>query len=95
MTAWFRAPTATLMSQGSMARTIFTSSAYRGIILRTVGMAAAVTVVDGAVAFPFAYFMARIASPRTRTGLSFPSRKNRNRSLTAAARTSRWRRSSR
>jgi putative spermidine/putrescine transport system permease protein len=49
--------------------TIFTSSAYRGIILRTVGMAAAVTVVDAAVAFPFAYFMARIASPRTRTAL--------------------------
>jgi putative spermidine/putrescine transport system permease protein len=49
--------------------TIFTSSAYRGIILRTVGMAAAVTVVDTAVAFPFAYFMARIASPRTRTAL--------------------------
>ena len=49
--------------------TIFTSSAYRGIILRTVGMAAAVTVVDATVAFPFAYFMARIASPRTRTAL--------------------------
>jgi putative spermidine/putrescine transport system permease protein len=49
--------------------TIFTSSAYREIILRTVGMAAAVTVVDAAVAFPFAYFMARIAAPRTRTAL--------------------------
>jgi putative spermidine/putrescine transport system permease protein len=49
--------------------TIFTSPAYREIILRTVGMAAAVTVVDAAVAFPFAYFMARIASPRTRTAL--------------------------
>src|SRR6516164_2849451 len=49
--------------------TIFTSPAYRTIILRTVGMAAAVTVVDAAVAFPFAYFMARIASPRTRTAL--------------------------
>jgi putative spermidine/putrescine transport system permease protein len=48
---------------------IFTSPAYRAIILRTVGMAAAVTVVDAAVAFPFAYFMARIASPRTRTAL--------------------------
>jgi putative spermidine/putrescine transport system permease protein len=48
---------------------IFTNSAYRGIILRTVGMAAAVTVVDAAVAFPFAYFMARIASHRTRTAL--------------------------
>jgi putative spermidine/putrescine transport system permease protein len=49
--------------------TIFTSSAYRAIILRTVGMAAAVTAVDAAVAFPFAYFMARIASPRSRTAL--------------------------
>src|SRR5215471_3637446 len=48
---------------------IFTSPAYRDIILRTVGMAAAVTVVDAIVAFPFAYYMARIASPRTRTVL--------------------------
>ena len=39
--------------------TIFTSPAYRGIIVRTVGMAAAVTVTDAVVAFPFAYFMAR------------------------------------
>jgi len=49
--------------------TIFTSPAYRAIILRTVGMAAAVTVTDTVVAFPFAYFMARIAAPRTRTAL--------------------------
>jgi len=48
---------------------IFTSAAYRAIIVRTVGMAAAVTVTDAIVAFPFAYFMARIASPRTRTAL--------------------------
>jgi putative spermidine/putrescine transport system permease protein len=48
-------------------RTIVTSPAYRGIILRTVGMAAAVTVTDAVVAFPFAYFMARIASGKTRT----------------------------
>jgi putative spermidine/putrescine transport system permease protein len=46
---------------------IFSSPAYRGIILRTVGMAAAVTLTDAAVAFPFAYYMARIAKPRTRT----------------------------
>jgi putative spermidine/putrescine transport system permease protein len=32
-------------------------------------MAAAVTVTDAVVAFPFAYFMARVASPRTRTAL--------------------------
>jgi putative spermidine/putrescine transport system permease protein len=50
-------------------RTIVTSPAYRDIILRTVGMAAAVTVTDAVVAFPFAYFMARIASGRTRTFL--------------------------
>jgi putative spermidine/putrescine transport system permease protein len=49
--------------------TIFSSAAYRGIILRTVGMAAAVTLTDSVVAFPFAYFMARVAKPRTRTAL--------------------------
>jgi putative spermidine/putrescine transport system permease protein len=48
---------------------ILSSSAYRGVILRTVGMAAAVTIVDAIVAFPFAYFMARIASRRARTAL--------------------------
>src|SRR5499425_1850007 len=48
---------------------IVTSPAYRGIILRTVGMAAAVTVTDAVVAFPFAYYMARVASKRTRTAL--------------------------
>ena len=50
-------------------KTIFTTPAYLEIIGRTVGMAAAVTVVDAIVAFPFAYFMARIAAPRTRTAL--------------------------
>jgi putative spermidine/putrescine transport system permease protein len=49
--------------------TILSSPAYRGIIGRTVGMAAAVTVTDAVVAFPFAYYMARLASPRTRTAL--------------------------
>jgi putative spermidine/putrescine transport system permease protein len=48
---------------------ILTSSAYRQVIVRTVGMAAAVTLVDAIVAFPFAYYMARIASRRTRTAL--------------------------
>jgi putative spermidine/putrescine transport system permease protein len=49
--------------------TILTTAAYLEDIGRTVGMAAAVTVVDAIVAFPFAYFMARIASGRTRTAL--------------------------
>src|SRR6266702_8465777 len=48
---------------------IFTTPAYRSGIGQTVGMAAAVTVTDGVIAFPFAYFMARVAAPRTRTAL--------------------------
>jgi putative spermidine/putrescine transport system permease protein len=48
-------------------QTIFSSPAYRSIILRTVVMAAAVTLTDAVVAFPFAYYMARVASSRTRT----------------------------
>ena len=48
---------------------ILTNHAYLWIILRTVGMAAGVTVVDAIIAFPFAYYMARVASPRTRTVL--------------------------
>jgi putative spermidine/putrescine transport system permease protein len=39
---------------------------YRTIALRTVGMAALVTVTDVVLAFPIAYYMARVASPRTR-----------------------------
>ncbi|MDX6511809.1 MAG: putative spermidine/putrescine transport system permease protein [Gaiellaceae bacterium] len=41
--------------------------AYRNIALRTVGLAAAVTVTDAVLAFPFAYYMARVAPPRVRT----------------------------
>jgi putative spermidine/putrescine transport system permease protein len=47
-------------------KTIFESSAYRTIALRTIGIAAAVTLTDALLAFPFAYFMARVARPRTR-----------------------------
>jgi putative spermidine/putrescine transport system permease protein len=50
-------------------RTIFESSAYRTIALRTIGIAAAVTLTDALLAFPLAYFMARIASARARTFL--------------------------
>jgi putative spermidine/putrescine transport system permease protein len=48
---------------------IFTTPAYRSDIGQTVAMAAAVTVTDAVIAFPFAYFMARVAAPRTRTAL--------------------------
>jgi len=46
---------------------LFQTPAYRSVIVRTVGMAAAVTVTDGIIAFPFAYFMARVATRQTRT----------------------------
>ena len=39
---------------------------YRFIAVRTVVMAALVTLADAIVAFPIAYYMARIAKPRTR-----------------------------
>jgi putative spermidine/putrescine transport system permease protein len=47
-------------------RTIWESPAYRRIALRTIAIAAAVTVTDALLAFPLAYFMARLASGRTR-----------------------------
>jgi putative spermidine/putrescine transport system permease protein len=47
-------------------RTIFQDPTYRNIAARTIGLAAAVTVTDAVLAFPLAYFMARIASPRLR-----------------------------
>jgi putative spermidine/putrescine transport system permease protein len=50
-------------------REIVTNAVYRRIALRTIGIAAAVTLTDALIAFPFAYFMARLASPRLRTVL--------------------------
>jgi putative spermidine/putrescine transport system permease protein len=47
---------------------LFTST-YTSIILRTVVMAALVTVTDAIIAIPFAYYMARVASPRARRAL--------------------------
>ncbi len=47
--------------------TIIHDPTYRQIAVRTIVMAALVTVTDAIVAFPFAYYMARIASPRKRT----------------------------
>ena len=49
--------------------TLWHTSVYRTVALRTIGIAAAVTVTDALLAFPFAYFMARIASRRTRGAL--------------------------
>jgi putative spermidine/putrescine transport system permease protein len=48
-------------------RTILLDPTYRLIIGRTLAMAVAVTVTDAIIAFPFAYYMARVASRRTQT----------------------------
>jgi putative spermidine/putrescine transport system permease protein len=49
-------------------RLIFSSGQpYVNIAGRTIGIAAAVTLTDAVLAFPLGYFMARLASARTRT----------------------------
>jgi putative spermidine/putrescine transport system permease protein len=45
---------------------LFTVEIYRTIAVRTIVMALAVTLTDVLLAFPIAYYMARVASPRTR-----------------------------
>ena len=45
---------------------LLTVDVYRTITLRTLGIAAAVTVLDALLAFPIAYFMAKVARPRAR-----------------------------
>ena len=50
-------------------RTLWQSSAYRTIALRTISIAAAVTLADAVLAFPLGYFMARIAGGRSRAFL--------------------------
>ena len=47
-------------------QTLVTQDVYRSIVLRTVLIAAAVTVTDAILAFPIAFFMAKLASTRTR-----------------------------
>ena len=46
--------------------TLWNGDVYRTIVLRTVGIAAAVTVTDAILAFPIAFYMAKIATPRVR-----------------------------
>lgn len=50
-------------------QTIFESDVYRKIAIRTILMAAAVTVTDVILAFPFAYYMVRLAAPAQRVAL--------------------------
>jgi putative spermidine/putrescine transport system permease protein len=45
-------------------KTLFTVPVYRTIALRTIGIAAAVTVTDAILALPFAFYAARLAPKR-------------------------------
>jgi putative spermidine/putrescine transport system permease protein len=47
-------------------RRILETDVYRDVAWRTIQMAALVTLADVILAFPIAYYMARVASPRTR-----------------------------
>ena len=50
-------------------RTLIDDPVYRRIAFRTIWIAAAVTVTDAILAFPLAYFMARLATSRMRAVL--------------------------
>jgi putative spermidine/putrescine transport system permease protein len=47
-------------------RRIFEQDVYRDVAWRTIRMAGLVTIADAVLAFPIAYYMARVASPRKR-----------------------------
>jgi putative spermidine/putrescine transport system permease protein len=47
-------------------RTLIENDVYRSIVFRTVLIAAAVTVTDALLAFPIAFYMAKVARPRIR-----------------------------
>jgi putative spermidine/putrescine transport system permease protein len=49
--------------------TLFERGEYRTVAVRTLGMATLVTVTDALLAFPIAYYMARVASPRVRNAM--------------------------
>jgi putative spermidine/putrescine transport system permease protein len=48
---------------------LLTDEVYRRIALRSIGVAALVTVIDAVIAFPMAFCMAKLASPRTQRWL--------------------------
>ncbi|XVV10297.1 ABC transporter permease [Actinoplanes sp. CA-131856] len=47
-------------------RTLVTEEVYRNVTVRSLGVAAAVTVICAVLALPMAFFMAKVASPRSR-----------------------------
>jgi putative spermidine/putrescine transport system permease protein len=49
--------------------TLFSDSVFRTVTFRTIGIAAAVTVTDAILAFPIAFYMAKIAGRKTKAAL--------------------------
>jgi len=45
---------------------VYTQSLYRTVAFRTIGIALAVTAIDAIIAFPIAFYMSLVASPRVR-----------------------------
>ena len=50
-------------------RQLWHGGTFHTVALRTVTIAGAVTITDAIIAFPFAYYMARVATPRMRAAL--------------------------
>src|SRR5580765_3789198 len=50
-------------------KTLWNDEVYRRVAVRTITIAALVTIADIVIAFPFAYFMARVAGPKLRAVL--------------------------
>jgi putative spermidine/putrescine transport system permease protein len=50
-------------------QTLWENGVYRTITIRTIGIAAAVTLADILLSFPLAYYAARLASPRARNAV--------------------------
>jgi len=50
-------------------RLLWENDVYRQIVARTAGIAALVTVTDAILAFPIAFYMAKVATPRVRAAL--------------------------
>ena len=47
-------------------KTVLTDSVYRAVTLRTIGVAAVVTLIDAVLALPVAFFLAKVVSARWR-----------------------------
>ena len=45
---------------------VYTQQLYRTVALRTIAVALLVTLIDAVIAFPMAFYMSKIASPRSR-----------------------------